>query len=482
MERISYTIQITEDNQERYLLSIDYENETYEKLIDASNFSSSYILLFDLEKAIMEGLQLNRTREFPNLEIITILDKKKVDVSCHQEHLILILDCNICTRTRKRRKEIFTFALYKKKSKTSGTTTPSVCNKSSQHSGSSGSSQSLQKTHTDSQNIPYTQQPTMTRSFNPHYNIIPNIQPASAPAPAPTSQLPSVPNPANASCNLPKPHQNPNSAFTQNISQVIRNIFVSIDFIKKEIIVEEVDRETGNLSAIPLLTAGKFEMEFFVFLLHKNTDMFSFYSTPHTSFANLQEYAIKKISELFDSLKIHELILNYYNKKYYIYFSKILRNGSQIWINYDTQMNPRGSEYIVSRNMQEFVFQKQGPEKRMKFWQEIEFRNPTKDLPKLFLSNQGIKNFREKTSDEKMFLKDTISGKLFQLDDSGKITPPLTVNIFTNAGISLQYPKDLNPMTSRYLAHGQAITLLQKKSKPPTEFFYLLESSDSSSN
>ena len=105
MERISYTIQMTEDKQqERYLLSIDYENETYEKLIDASSFSLSQILLSDLDKAIMEGLQLNRIREFPRLEIITILDKKEFSVSCAQDHLLLILDCNMCSRTRKRRK------------------------------------------------------------------------------------------------------------------------------------------------------------------------------------------------------------------------------------------------------------------------------------------------------------------------------------------------------------------------------------------
>lgn len=456
MERISYTIQMTEDKQERYLLSIDYENETYEKLIDASSFSSSQILLSDLDKAIMEGLQLNRIREFPRLEIITILDKKEFSVSCAQDHLLLILDCNMCSRTRKRRKEIFTFALYKKKRAT--TARPNI----------------VQNSH------PFTN-PCLDRStMNPcscnpntnQYTVTPNAHFGPTPA---THEKPIGMNRPNSTCHLPESHRIPR-ATAQDISQVIRNLFVNLDFISKEIIAEEVDHETGAISSVPLLSAGKFEMEFFIFLLHNNADMFAFYNTPNSTFANLQEYAIKKISELFDSFKIHELILNFYNKKYYTYFSKILSNGSKIWINYDTEMTPRNSEFVLSKNMQEFVFHQHGPQKKMKFLQEIEFNNPTQNLPKLFLCSEGIRNFREKTSNEKMYLKDTVSGKLFQLDESGKITPPLTTKIFTNAGISLHYPKDLSPMTSRYFSHGQAITLLQKKSKPVSEFFYLLES------
>jgi hypothetical protein len=112
MERISYTHQRSEQGKNIYLLSIDYQNETYERLIDESNFTSSYILLADLDKAILDGLEYNPIREYSFLDIKTIIDKKDLSTTCSREHLIVIIDCN--TRTRKRRKEIFSFALFKK--------------------------------------------------------------------------------------------------------------------------------------------------------------------------------------------------------------------------------------------------------------------------------------------------------------------------------------------------------------------------------
>jgi hypothetical protein len=172
------------------------------------------------------------------------------------------------------------------------------------------------------------------------------------------------------------------------------------------------------------------------------------------------------------------MILNYYSKKYYIIFSKILSNGSQIWINYDCELTPRKSEFIVAKNMQDFIFHQQGQPKRMKFWQEIEFKNPTMNLPKLFLCSQGIKTFKDSIPQETIYLKDSQTGKLFKIDESGKMCPPLNVNVSTNAGVHISFPYDLNPMTSRYLTDRQEITLVQKKSKAPTEFFYLLESND----
>lgn len=480
MDRISYTYQPSEQGKDRYLLSIDYDNETFERIIDESNFQgSSYILLADLHKAILDGLDYNLTKEYSFLDIKTIIDKKDISTTCSKEHLLLIIDCN--TRTRKRRKEIFTFALFKKNK--SGTPPTSK--------QSNGHTDLREQQRVEPQINRYNKKPSVAPGNSVTKSSVPGsgffISPKSYKLPAPAT--PTLASPTINSCmrspsvvpqqakssNLPKPHQIPNAS-QAHISQVIRNLFVNIDFIKKEITVDEIDSEENIVTSIFLLTKGKFEMQFLLFLLQNNYQMFAI--NPQNSFETLQEFAIKKLSELFDTFKIHELILNFYNRKYYIYFSKILRNGSQIWMSYDTQMTPRKSLFIVAKNMQDFIFQEQTERKRMKFWQEIEFKNPTKNLPKLFLCSQGIKTFKDNIPQESIYLKDAQSGKLYKIDESGNMSPPFTVNVPTNAGLTICFPQDMNPMTSRYFTDRQEITLVQKKSKAPTEFFYLLESTN----
>lgn len=471
MERISYTYLPSEQGKDRYLLSIDYENETFEKIIDESNFSgSSHILLADLHKAILDGLDYNLAKEYSFLDIKTIIEKKDISTICPREHLIVLIDCN--TRTRKRRKEIFSFALFKKNK----STTPPTSKQSNGYTEFREQQASI-----DQQINRYNKKPSVA----PESGLF--ISPKSLKPPAPAT--PTLASPSINSCmrspsvnaqqaktsNLPKPHQIQNAS-QPHISQVVRNLFVNIDFIKKEITVDEIDSEENIVTSIFLLTKGKFEMQFLLFLLQNNYQMFAI--NTQNSYETLQEFAIKKLSELFDTFKIHELILNFYNRKYYIYFSKILRNGSQIWMTYDTQMTPRKSQFVVARNMQDFIFQEQTERKRMKFWQEIEFKNPTKNLPKLFLCSQGIKTFKDSIPQESIYLRDAQSGKLYKIDESGNMSPPFTVNVSTNAGLTICFPQDMNPMTSRYFTDRQEITLVQKKSKAPTEFFYLLESSD----
>lgn len=490
MEKISYTYQPSEQGKDRYLLSIDYENDTFEKIIDESNFpGSSHILIADLHKAILDGLEYNTRKEYSYLDIKTIIEKKDTSITCAKEHLIVLIDCN--TRTRKRRKEIFSFCLFKKDKSTTPPTTNKIANDpvpmKNLHTNvasqrvmpqmapprfgpSVHSNPSVQYVVSSTRSAPSA--PSVPAfPFKPFIHHCPHNAHASKKQHTESTPIPSsVANQQEKSKTLATPAQ------AQHISQVIRNLFVNIDFIKKEITINEMDPEENILSSIFLLTKGKFEMQFLIFLLQNNYEMFAI--NPQNSFETLQEFAIKKLSELFDTFKIHELILNYFSRKYYIIFTKILCNGSQIWINYDSEMTPRKSEFVLAKNMQDFIFNQQGQPKRMKFWQEIEFKNPTMNLPRLFLCSQGIKTYKDNIPQENIYLKDAQSGKLYKIDESGNISPPFTVNVPTNAGLTICFPHDMNPMTSRYFTDRQEITLVQKKSKARTEFFYLLESTN----
>lgn len=73
MDKITFTQE--PDCETDYRLSIFYDNQLYETIVNSGNFNSEYVELIDLEKVILEGLSESSQKLHPCLDIKTTFEK-----------------------------------------------------------------------------------------------------------------------------------------------------------------------------------------------------------------------------------------------------------------------------------------------------------------------------------------------------------------------------------------------------------------------
>lgn len=110
MDKITFTQE--PDCETDYRLSIFYDNQLYEALVNSGNFNSEYVELADLEKVILEGLSESSQKLHQCLNIKTSFEK--VANSPQVEHLIITLDLDFQMGKLKRKNESITIELPKK--------------------------------------------------------------------------------------------------------------------------------------------------------------------------------------------------------------------------------------------------------------------------------------------------------------------------------------------------------------------------------